>query len=207
MKDARMSRILFTLLLIFLVAVMSSCKRGAPSEKPPIHINPNMDLQPKYKPQEESNFFADGSVNRLPVPGTVARNELRENTVYFYGKDAKGKFVAKGPVPYSLDVLKRGQERFNIYCSPCHSRVGDGKGIVAQRGFMPPPTFHQDRLRNMPDGQMFDIITNGFRNMPSYRHQIPVADRWAIVGYVRVLQRSQHASLNDIPKKLRNDIK
>jgi len=207
MKDTRMRTFVFLTLMIFLVAGIYSCKRGAPSEKPPIHLNPNMDLQPKYKAQEESHFFPDGSVNRLPVPGTVASDELHENTVYYYGKDAEGKFVPKGPVAYSLEVLKRGQERFNIYCAPCHSRAGDGKGIVAQRGFLPPPTFHQDRLRNMPDGQIFDVISNGFRNMPAYRHQISVPDRWAIVGYVRVLQRSQHASLNDIPKKLRNDIK
>ncbi len=193
--------------MLFLVAGMLSCKRGTPSEKPPIHLNPNMDLQPKYKPQEESNFFADGSVNRMPVPGTIARNELKENTAYYYGKDRKGRFVANAPVPFTETVLRRGQQRFNIYCAPCHSRAGDGKGIVVQRGFMPPPTFHQERLRDMPDGQIFDVISNGFRSMPSYRHQIPVQDRWAIVGYVRVLQRSQHASLNDIPEKLRNDIK
>ncbi len=167
--------------------------RGKPSEKPPIHINPNMDKQEKYKPQEESAYFANGAVNRLPVEGTVAVTELYEDQHYYFGKDEKGKFITESPLGSSTDILKRGEERYNIYCSPCHGQAGDGKGLVVQRGFMPPPTFHQDRLYKMPDGQIFDIISSGFRNMPSYKHQIPVEDRWKIVTYVRALQKTQDA--------------
>lgn len=187
---------------IFLSAIfiLQSCMQGRPSEKPPIHINPNMDKQEKYKAQESSNYFADGAADRMPIEGTVAVTELHEDTRYYFGKDENGKFIGKSPIGNSMDVLERGKERYNIYCSPCHSKAGDGKGIVVQRGFMPPPTFHQDRLRNMPDGQIFDIISNGFRNMPSYKHQIPVEDRWKIVAYVRALQESQNATKADIPQ-------
>ena len=106
-----------------------------------------------------------------------------------------------------MQLLKRGQERFNIYCAPCHGQTGDGQGIVVQRGYLPPPSYHQDRLRKMPDGYIFDVITNGVRNMPSYRHQVPVADRWAIVSYLRALQRSQNATINDIPPEMRETVK
>lgn len=206
MKKMAFFRLTGLLIGIFIFAILQSCMQGRPSEKPPIHINPNMDKQEKYKAQEASAYFANGSVNRMPVEGTVAVNELHEDTRYYYGKDESGKFVAKSPLGYGMSALTRGQERYNIYCSPCHSKAGDGKGIVVQRGFMPPPTFHQDRIRQMPDGQIFNVISNGFRNMPSYRHQIPVEDRWKIVAYVRALQKSQNASKEDIPQEKRNQI-
>ena len=199
-------RVFNLIIVAFALVILHSCMQGRPSDKPPIHINPNMDKQEKYKPQEASNYFADGSVNRMPVEGTVAVTELFEDTQFFFGKDEQGKFIGKSPLGYSMDVLERGKERYNIYCSPCHSLAGDGKGIVVQRGFMPPPTFHQDRLRNMPDGQIFDIISNGFRNMPSYKHQIPVDDRWKIVAYVRALQKTQNAAKEDVPQEKRNQI-
>jgi mono/diheme cytochrome c family protein len=106
-----------------------------------------------------------------------------------------------------MELLKRGQERFNIFCSPCHGRLGDGKGIVVERGYSPPPTFHSDRVRSFPDGHIFDVITNGIRNMPPYGPQIPASDRWAIVAYFRALQRSQNATVNDIPVELRDQVK
>jgi len=207
MKKILLHKVLPVMIAVGMLGGFSACKRGAVSEKPPIHLNPNMDNQPKYKAQAESRFFADGAVNRQPVPGTVASDGYHKDTAYFYGKTSAGGFVDKAPVSYTKKRLLRGQERFNIYCAPCHSRAGDGKGIVAQRGFLPPPSFHQEKYRNYPDGRIFDVISNGFRNMPSYKQQIPVADRWAIVGYVRVLQRSQHATVKDIPKKMRNQIK
>lgn len=187
-------------LAAFLFSMPVGCEQGAISEKPPIHPNPNMDSQKKYKAQSASRFFADGRVNRLPVEGTVAITEGFEDTEFYFGKTADGKLLAKAPVIFDLHTLTRGQERFNIYCAPCHGKVGDGKGIVIDRGFVPPPTFHQDKIREYPDGQIFDVITNGFRNMPTYKHQIPVTDRWAIVGYVRALQRSQNASAEDVPQ-------
>ncbi len=188
-------------LIVFLgfALLLTGCKQGQVSEKPPIHLNPNMDTQQKYMPQRASKFFADGMVNRMPVKGTVAVTEGFEDTRYYFGKDEAGKPVNQAPVPFTMERLTRGQQRFNIYCAPCHGLNGNAKGIVVDRGFLPPPTFHQDKVRQYPDGHIFDVITNGFKNMPSYKHQIPVADRWAIVGYVRALQRSQNATAADVP--------
>jgi mono/diheme cytochrome c family protein len=204
MLQRRLSYIVILLFGILLVA--SGCFQGMPSDKPPIDINPNMDNQPKYKAQEASAFFADGKTMRTPPPGTVARGHLDEDDAYYRGVDEDGKPIKKMPVAPTLQVLERGQERFNIYCSPCHSRVGNGKGIMISRGYVPPPSFHSDRLRNIEDGHIFDVITHGLRNMPSYAHQIPTADRWAIIAYLRALQRSQHAGLKDIPIEKRKSI-
>lgn len=194
------------LLLIASLGVLS-CFQGRPSEDPPIHVNPNMDNQEKYLANESSNFFADGATNRMPIPGIVATNEFIEDFPYYLGKEESGQYVTKSPVPFTTRTLARGQQRYKIYCAPCHGRVGDGKGIVVNRGYMPPPTFHSANIRSYPDGQIFDIISNGIRNMPSYRHQIQVEDRWAIVAYFRALQRAQNASINDIPTQMRNEIK
>jgi len=193
------------LVMLGFMGSVQGCFRGMPSDKPPIHLNPNMDHQEKYLPQSESNFFANGSSMRLPVPGTVARGDLRDDDAYYRGMDANGKPIKKIPVPVTMQLLKRGQERFNIYCSPCHSRVGDGKGMVVKKGFLPPPSFHTDLLRSYPDGHVFDVISHGIRNMPAYGPQIPVADRWAIVAYFRALQRSQHAKIEDLPEEIRAD--
>ena len=199
------------LCLVTLAAVLGAalvgCARGRKSEEPPIHLNPNMDDQPKYKAQAESEFFEDGATMRMPVPGTVARGELRDDDVFYKGKNPDGSFVKEAPVEADLKFIKRGRERYDIYCAPCHSRVGDGRGIMITRGYIPPPTFHSDRIRQMPDGQIFDVITHGVRNMPSYAHQVPPADRWAIVKYLRALQRSQNASKDDIPVELRESVK
>jgi mono/diheme cytochrome c family protein len=143
----------------------------------------------------------------MPVEGTVARGELKENTVYYQGKHGDGTFVKKMPVDLSLTLLKHGQKRFNIYCTPCHGGTGAGNGIVVKKGFLAPQSYHIDRLRNIEDGYIFDVISNGIRNMPSYGYQIPVADRWAIVAYVRALQRSQNATINDIPDDVKNNMK
>jgi len=189
-----------------LLVLAAGCSRGRPSDKPPIHLNPNMDDQPKYKAQAESKFFANHATMRTPVEGTVARGELRENAAYYQGVDSKGNPIEHMPVEVTMPLLLRGQERFNIYCSPCHSRVGDGKGIMIQRGYVPPPSFYQQYLIDSPDGHFFSVITNGIRNMPSYSHQIPVEDRWAIVAYLRALQRSHNATLEDIPQEKRGSV-
>lgn len=185
---------------------MTSCYRGKPSEDPPIHMNPNMDSQEKYEAQEESRFFEDGSAMRPPVAGTVARGELRENDAYYRGKNKDGSLITKMPVEITMELLQRGRERYNIYCAPCHDQTGSGKGIVVKKGFLPPPSMHLDRLRESPDGHFYDVISNGIRNMPSYKHQIPVADRWAIVSYVRALQRAQNAGSKDVPEELREGL-
>jgi len=190
------------LLALPLIALSAGCYQGRPTSKPPIHVNPNMDAQPKYEPMEKSAFFANRSAMRLPVEGTIARGNLREDVVFYTGKTADGKPVKTSPVTTTLPLLQRGQKRYNIYCSPCHSQVGDGQGIIVKRGYVPPPTFHDKRLRDIQDGHIFDVISNGIRNMPSYRHQVPVEDRWAIVAYLRALQLSQNAATEDVPEEM-----
>jgi mono/diheme cytochrome c family protein len=197
----------FILISVTLSILVTGCFRGMPSDKTPVKIVKDMDNQPRYNPQSESPFFEDGATMRPAVPGTVASGQLREDDALFRGLDSSGNFVKESPIPVTPQLLLRGQERFNIYCSPCHSRVGDGKGIVAQRGFTPPPTFHSDRIRQFPAGQFFDVITHGVRTMPSYGGQIRPEDRWAIISYVRALQRSQNATLNDVPEELRRQIR
>lgn len=193
----------FLLSLLFLV----SCLQERPSKQPPIHLNPNMDDQPKYQAMEESKFYTDKSAMRMPVEGTVARGQLNENTVYFNGKNPNGTFVRKLPMAVTSELLRHGQKRFDIFCAPCHGRTGYGQGIVVKKGFLPATSFHLDRMRQVEDGHIFDVITNGIRNMPSYKYQVPVADRWAIVSYVRALQRSQNAKKDDVPEDIRQTLK
>lgn len=179
-------RLLFTLLLVLLAA--SGCARGSTSSRPPIHINPNMDVQPRYEPQAASAFFYNGAEMRPPVPGTVARGELHDHGPYWTGKEAGGAFVTSIPLPVDDAVRERGKQRFEIYCAACHDKGGDGKGILFERGKVPTPSFHTDKLLQMPDGQIFDTITNGTGLMPAYRYPIPVRDRWAIIVHLRALQ-------------------
>jgi len=195
-----------TAMLLLTFAVFLSCLRGTPSEKPAVHLNPNMDDQNRYDPQEESKFFADKRVNRDLVDGTVARGELHNDDAYYMGVDSSGNNLKTIPIEVTKEVMLRGQERYNIYCAPCHSMAGDGKGIVPKRGFLPPPTFHQEKVRAFEDGYIYQVISNGVRNMPAYKKQIPVHDRWAIVAYVRALQRTQNASQNDIPTDKLNEL-
>ena len=194
------------LLILTMALLLAACYRGKPSEDPPIHLNPNMDSQPKYEAQEKSTFFADGATMRQPVPGTVARGDLREDQAWYTGKNPDGSFVDGLPVEITMPNLERGRERYDIYCAPCHSRTGGEQGIIVTKGFLPPPSLHLDRLRESPDGYFYDVIANGIRNMPAYRQQIPVADRWLITAYIRALQRSQNAKLSDVPEDIRNSI-
>jgi mono/diheme cytochrome c family protein len=159
----------------------------------------DMHDQPKYKPFERNAFFADQRASRPLVPGVVARGHLDEDHAFFTGM-VEGAPVPTNPLPSSREVLLRGQERFNIYCSPCHDRVGSGEGMIVQRGYKQPPSFHIDRLRSAPDGYFFQVMTNGFATMPSYAPQVAARDRWAIVAYIRALQFSQHALLGDVPE-------
>ncbi len=169
--------------------IMPGC-RGATSEKPPIHLNPNMDNQEKYKAQSESDFFADGLTMRPPVEGTVARGELRDDIAFYTGRDAAGDFLPQSPVAATAAALERGRERFGIYCVVCHGTYGDGQGEIMRYNYpIPPTSFHLPKVVAMSDGEIFNIISNGVRNMPSYKEQIPVADRWLIGAYVRELQR------------------
>jgi mono/diheme cytochrome c family protein len=152
-----------------------------------------MDDQPKVLPQAASNFFYNGASMREPVPGTIPIGGLQEDGAFFTGKGADGLFVATIPVTVDEALVERGRERYGIYCQPCHDGRGDGRGILFQRGNVPTATFHQDKVLKYPDGQIFDVITNGMGLMSGYRWPIPPADRWAIVAYVRALQRDRLA--------------
>jgi mono/diheme cytochrome c family protein len=158
----------------------------------------DMQDQPKSLPLRPSSFFADGRASRPLVTGTVARGHVDADAAYTLGKQGSD-WVQNAPVPVTLEILTRGRERYDIYCSPCHDRVGMGGGMIVQRGFKRPPSLHIERLRTAPDGYVFDVVTHGFGAMPGYAEQVPVADRWAIVRYVRALQLSQWAALSDVP--------
>lgn len=147
--------------------------------------------QPKYEPLETSDFFADGQASRLPVAGTVARGWPVEPAAVDTGLDAAGRLVTTLPVPLDAELVARGRERYDIFCSPCHARTGEGNGMIVRRGFKQPESFHSQRLRDIPVGYFFDVITNGFGQMSSYRAQVPIDDRWAIAAYVRALQLSR----------------
>ena len=181
------------------VVFLTGCARGCTSSRPPIHINPSMDNQPKVRPQTASNFFYDGASMRAPVPGTVAIGELREDTAFFAGQEADGQFVTEIPVTVDEALLERGAQRYEIYCQPCHDARGDGRGILFQRGSVPTASFHDEQYLAYPDGQIFDVITNGLGLMSGYRWPITPADRWAIVAYVRQLQREQLARAANAP--------
>jgi mono/diheme cytochrome c family protein len=162
--------------------------------------------QPRYKPFAKSDFFADQQRSARPrVPGTVARGQLHEDATLDTGKVGTA-FVPAVPVPIDLPLLQRGEERYRIYCAPCHGQVGRGDGMIVKRGYRPPPSFHIDRLRAEPAGYYFDVITNGFGAMPDYAAQVGVQDRWAIVAYVRALQLSQNAALADVPAERRAEL-
>jgi mono/diheme cytochrome c family protein len=158
----------------------------------------DMHDQPKYKPYRQSEFFADGRAMRPFVPGTVARGTLREATPFNTGKSGED-FVTEIPVVVTAELLERGRGEYRVFCSPCHGRTGMGDGMIVQRGFKRPTSYHVDRLRQMPIGYFFDVITNGYGAMADYAAQVPVEDRWAIVAYVRTLQLSQYAPATDVP--------
>lgn len=162
----------------------------------------DMHNQPKYIPLRASEFFADGRSERPLVPGTVPRGSVREDTAFYTGLEGD-KVVDAMPVPVNKDLLKRGQERFNIYCAPCHSVLGDGEGMIARRGYLRPPSFHEDRLRNAPLGHFYRVMTYGSGAMPDYAQQVSPADRWAIAAYIRALQLSQAAPVSDVPENER----
>ncbi len=160
----------------------------------------DMHDQPRFKPLAQSDFYPDLRSERPPVEGTVARGQLREDSYLYTGKigNNPGDYM---PFPVTEDVLERGRERFNIYCAPCHSRLGDGKGLVPSRGFpRKPPSYHSERLRKVRLGYFFDVMSNGFGIMPDYSSQIPPRDRWCIVAYIRALQLSQNAGIRDVPQ-------
>jgi mono/diheme cytochrome c family protein len=214
---------------VLLVSVMGF--RGLRSPRPPIEVFPDMDHQAKYKPQAESNFFADGRADRPIPPGTVPygrgpgvevrRNDLgdpvggefhdpaylRADDLHYAGKNPDGTFARGFPVPVSEKMIRRGQNRYMIYCYPCHGALGDGNGITKSYGMLVTPSYHDDRLRTMPEGEIFNTITHGKNTMFSYADKLAPDDRWAVVAYVRALQRARHGTIDDVPADHRGGLK
>lgn len=185
-------------MLLLPASALLGC-RGEKSAEPPVHLNLNMDFQSKFVPQSENAFFKDKRASRLPVTGTIARGDLQEDDHLHRGK-LNGQLAATLPMPVTAALLRHGQDRYGIYCRPCHGGAGDGKGTVALRPIAVAPTsYFEPRLLSVPVGHFFDVITNGVRNMPNLRAQIPAADRWAIAAYVRTLQRSRAATPDQVP--------
>jgi hypothetical protein len=165
----------------------------------------DMHVQPKYLPYEPTTFFDDGRSERPPVPGTVARGHLHLDELLYTGKE-NGVESNRFPFPITHEDLERGRQRYNIYCTPCHDYTGSGRGMIVQRGFPTTPSYHIDRLRQAPVGHFFDVITNGDGSMYSYASRIEPEDRWRIAAYIRVLQLSQHAALQDVPESERQKL-
>jgi len=179
--------------LVLLAAGLSACRQ-------------DMHDQPKYIPLRPSDFFLDGRSARPLSEGTIPRGHLNDDPAFFTGKGPDGKDVKYFPIAVTKDVILRGQQRFNVYCSPCHDRTGSGNGMIVRRGYRRPPSYHTQRLIEQPDGHFFDVMTNGFGAMPDYAVQIQPQDRWAIVAYIRALQLSQQASINDVPADARGQL-
>lgn len=179
-------------MIVVLSGVLAACRQ-------------DMHDAPRYEPFEASTFFTDGTSSRTLVANTVARGQLREDEHLFTGK-VGGQLATEFPMPVTAETMARGQERFNVFCAPCHGRTGDGNGMIVQRGFRQPPSYYEDRLVNAPVGYLFDVMTNGFGAMQDYAAQVPVADRWAIAAYIRALQLSRRATVNDVPVDRRTEL-
>lgn len=167
----------------------------------------DMQDQPKLEPFETAEVFRSGVANQAPPAGTVARGLLKDDAHFWFGRDESGQLAADLPeeMGWNMELLLRGQERYDIFCSPCHDTTGAGRGMIVRRGFKQPQPLWEDRLVDMPLGYFYDVATNGFGIMPSYRMQVPEDDRWAIAAYVRVLQASQGRVLDDLPGDLRHE--
>ena len=176
----------------FLLLALTACRQ-------------DMHDQPRYKPLAGTDFFGDRRSARPPVEGTIARGHLRLDVARYTGK-VGDQDVEEFPIPITRADLVRGQERYNVYCSPCHSRVGDGNGMVVRRGFRQAASYHTDKLLKAPAGHFFDVMTNGFGAMPSYASRVPPDDRWRITAYIRVLQLSERASIDDVPLDQRSEL-
>jgi mono/diheme cytochrome c family protein len=192
---------------IFVVVALVSVLgfRGTKFTAPPLDVFPEwafpgMKYQPKYQPQGESAFFADGRADRAPVARTVARGMLREDDALYLGKDGAGAFVRGFPGAVKVDVkfIERGRDRYAIYCQPCHGALGDGNGVTKRYGMGATPSYHDDRLRSMAEGELYNTITNGKNTMLPYADKLAPEDRWAVVAYVRALQRAQQGKPGDV---------
>jgi mono/diheme cytochrome c family protein len=199
--------ILISLAVLVVLTVIVAGWRGQTSTRPPLRAFDDMHDQPRYNPQAESRFFADGRTMR-PVPaGTVpwGRSALRPDESFLHRDDA-WYAVAELPVPITRELLRRGQRQYNSFCLVCHDATGSGNGITVDYGMIAPPSFHTERARNMPPGEIFQIITEGRGLMGPYGDKIKPEDRWAVVAYMRALQRAHAATIEDVPAQLRTEL-
>ena len=196
---------LFAFALIVAAVVSILGFRGTTFTKPPLEMFPDMDRQSKYKQQSVSKFFADGRTDRTPVVGTVARGFLKDDEFLHFGKN--GEEWAKGfPMTVTQELVEDGARLYSIYCTACHGGIGDGNGVTKFRGMITTPSYHDPRLRDMPEGEIFNTLTNGKGLMGYYKDKLTVEDRWAVIAYMRVLQRSQNATVADVPQANRKDL-
>lgn len=188
--------------------LLSGCGLGK-QRNPPRHVFQDMEKQEKYKPQTESPIFADRRASRRPPLGTVARGHLKDNEIVQTGFTPAGLYTGRNPFTIDAELLRTGQARFNVYCTPCHDRTGGGKGVVALRTpAWQPSVLTDERARGLADGDIYDTITNGRRSMPAYKYQVQSEkERWAIVAYVRALQRAAAGTVEDVPENLRAELK
>jgi mono/diheme cytochrome c family protein len=194
--------------LLAVTVMLVAGKRGDISRRPPIELFPDMDRQPKLRPQTVNAFFGDGLSSQLPVPGTIARGFAFEDTPVNTGKIAgTTNWVANIPVPLTATLMARGRERYTINCSPCHGAQGDGNGITKKLGMLVVANLHEPRLVAMSDGEIFNTITYGKNLMGAYGGNVTTEDRWAIIAYLRALQRSRLGSLGDLPADLGIELK
>lgn len=185
--------------------VLAGCTAQT-SRSPQVMVFPDMKRQAKYKPQTESALFADRRASRRPVEGTIPVGYLREDDPFHSGVQ-NNQYIGRNPRKIDMNLMQEGQRRYNTYCSPCHDRTGQGRGIVGVRATWIPTNLTEERVRQFNDGEIYNVITNGRRSMPAYRYQITAEDRWAIVAYVRALQRTTSATIEDVPQELRSGLK
>lgn len=211
--------IIFTFICVLVVSVLGF--RGCKSKNSPLYIFPDMDWQDKYQPQESNAFFSDGRNDRPVVPGTVARGSAAEmlkvfsedyefdkakNPSLYSGKDEKGEWLTEFPLEVDNELMELGQAKYGIFCVVCHGASGDGNGITKKYGMIATASYHDDRLRNMAVGEIFNTITNGKGQMLSYADKLSPRERWGVIAYVRALQRSQHATAEDVPQEFKSNL-
>ncbi len=192
---------------LFLLAFLGAC-RGQTSGEPPVQLLQNIYFQSNFKPQKENRFFEDTRGNRPLEPGTVARGFLRDDPGYWEGRTPEGAYVLDMPsrVKLTRELVLHGKDRYEVFCTPCHGQSGLGNGTASKFGMLPPANFHLERFTQMPAGQIYESIHKGVRgNMPSYAHALEVDERWAVVSYVRALQRSKRARIDQVPEQIRED--
>jgi hypothetical protein len=200
----------FLIILLLVTALTAGLLglRGTMSRKPPLEIFPDMKRQPRLRPQKPNAFFSDNMSSRLQVPGTIAVDAAIDDLPLYTGRiPGSTNFVETNPLPITREVLALGRERYTIFCSPCHSAVGDGNGIATKYGLLRAGNYHDPRLVRMPDGEIFNTITMGKNQMPSYASQVPTDVRWAIIAYIRALERARLATLEDVPADKRSTLK